>query len=250
MQVAMPQHAPIRVSSTDWFKILGIAAFLIDHAGLFFFPDDDVWRVFGRVAAPIFFFFLGFAHSRSFPVSWLVWGVLLTGMEWWIEGDLTLNILLNFLFIRVALRAVDRIAQTPFRLGVVAAVSLACLPFVDAIFEYGAEGWLWALFGYAQRAWRDERLAFASARYFFAFLAAFTYALVEIGHHGFEGIDAAILALLIAILTWSLLGFQRTISVFQPPSFLALPIKRAAQYSLEIYAVSLFLMQDLAYVFQ
>ena len=87
----MPQHAPIRVSSTDWFKILGIAAFLIDHAGLFFFPDDDVWRVFGRVAAPIFFFFLGFAHSRSFPVSWLVWGVLLTGMEWWIEGDLTLK---------------------------------------------------------------------------------------------------------------------------------------------------------------
>lgn len=250
MQIVMPQRTPIRVTSTDWFKILGIAAFLIDHAGLFFVSDDDVWRVLGRIAAPIFFFFVGFARSRTFPLSWLIWGLILTGMEWWIEGDLTLNILLNFLFIRLALRSVDRIAQTPLRLGLIAAASFALLPLVDEVFEYGAEGWLWALFGYAQRAWRDDRLDFAKARYAFAFIAAFTYAFVEIGHHEFEGIAAVILAVLVAALTGALLGFNRTVSTVQPPPVLAPLIVWTAHYSLEIYAISLFLMQDIAYVFQ
>lgn len=246
----MPQRTPIRVTSTDWLKLVGITAFLIDHYGLFFVLDDEWWRIVGRVAAPIFFFFIGFAKSRSIPTSWIVWGLILTGADWWIAGDFTLNILLNFALIRFALRWVDQVAATPLKLGAVAAASLALLPFAAQFFEYGAEGWLWAWFGFAQRAWRNGDVGFAKARFAFAFVAAFTYAFVEIEEADFEGIEAVGLALITLGLTLALLAFKRTISAIQPPALIAPIIVWISQYSLEIYAISLFLMQDIFYVFQ
>ena len=55
---------PARVGTTDWWKLAGLALVLADHYGLFFDPDTDGWRVVGRIAAPIFFFLIGFARTR------------------------------------------------------------------------------------------------------------------------------------------------------------------------------------------
>lgn len=250
MQVVMPQRTPVRVSSTDWFKLVGIAAFLIDHYGLFFVLDDTWWRIIGHIAAPIFFFFIGFARARAVPASWIIWGLVLTGINWWIDDDLTLNILLNFALMRFALRFIDRVASTPLRLGVFAVVSVLVLPVFGEFFDYGAQGWLWGLFGYAQRTWRDGDLAFAKARFIFAFIAAFIYAFVEIETYDLEGLDAFGLSAIILVLTLALLRFDRNVSALQPPATLAPIIVWLSRYSLEIYAISLFLMQDIFYVFQ
>jgi len=64
MQVVMPQKKPVLLTSTDWLKLVGIAAFLIDHAGLFFIESDDWWRMAGRIAAPIFYRRKG-KHSKT-----------------------------------------------------------------------------------------------------------------------------------------------------------------------------------------
>lgn len=252
MQVVMPQRAPVRVTSTDWLKLVGIAAFLIDHVGLFFIDDDEWWRILGRIAAPLFFFLIGFARSRHVPVSWIVWGLILTGIDWWIDGDFTLNILLNFAFIRLALRILDKAgpSPSPWLLGALVLFSIVMLPFADVVFEYGAQGWLWALFGFTQRAWRDGQTQFEKPRFAFAFIAAFAYTFGEIEWHDFEGLAAVICALVILGLTIALLRFDRTISAWQPPALLAPVIVWLSYYSLEIYAISLFLMQDIFYVFQ
>lgn len=251
MQVVMPQRSPVRVSSTDWLKLVGIAAFLIDHTGLFFIEDDEWWRILGRIAAPIFFFLIGFARSRNIPLSWIVWGVILTGIDWWMDGDFTLNILLNFAFSRLALRLLDKAEHKslPWFLGAAALFSILMLPFADFIFEYGAQGWLWALFGYAQRSWRDGHAPFEKMRFAFGFIAAFAYAFVEIEWHDFEGIEAVGCALVVLGLTLVLLRFNRAVSPWQPPAFLAPAIVWLSHYSLEIYAISLFLMQDIFDVF-
>jgi hypothetical protein len=55
---------PRTVDNTDWLKTAAIVFVFIDHFG-FFFMDDDKWgSVFGRFAAPPFFFLIGYAQSR------------------------------------------------------------------------------------------------------------------------------------------------------------------------------------------
>ncbi len=252
MQVAIPQRSPVRVSSTDWLKLVGIAAFLIDHIGLFFIVDDEWWRVLGRVAAPIFFFLIGFARSRNVPVSWIVWGVILTGIDWWLDGDFTLNILLNFAFIRLALRFLDKAGPNPsaWLLATISLFSIVMLPFADFVFEYGAQGWLWALFGFTQRLWRDGQTQYEKLRFAFAFVAAFAYAFVEIEWHDFEGLAAVACGVAVLCLTLVLLSFNRAVSTWQPLALLAPAIVWVSHYSLEIYAISLFLMQDIFDVLQ
>jgi len=66
--------------------------------------DDLWWSVFGRVAAPIFFFLIGFVQGRTVPLHWIWLGVVLTLLENW-NADWTWvapNILLSLALIRIA----------------------------------------------------------------------------------------------------------------------------------------------------
>ena len=56
---------PPAVDKTDWLKAAAIVLVSADHFGYFFMEDDLWWSAFGRLAAPIFFFLLGFAQART-----------------------------------------------------------------------------------------------------------------------------------------------------------------------------------------
>src|SRR5262249_41552895 len=102
------QERPRGVTTTDVLKFVGVAMLLIDHYGLYFDPDRSWWRVFGRLAAPIFFFLIGFARTRSVPWTWIAFGVGLTALDVWTSWgedrlrNVTLDILLNFAILRLA----------------------------------------------------------------------------------------------------------------------------------------------------
>lgn len=48
-------------------KVLAILAMLIDHVGLFFFPDIPIFRIIGRIAFPLFAFLIanGAKHTKN-----------------------------------------------------------------------------------------------------------------------------------------------------------------------------------------
>jgi len=48
-------------------KIIACIIMVIDHAGVLFFPDKIIFRIIGRLAFPLFAFFIseGFFHTRS-----------------------------------------------------------------------------------------------------------------------------------------------------------------------------------------
>src|SRR5262245_36865746 len=147
------------VDNTDWLKTAAIVCVVAGHFGYFFMENDLWWSVFGRFAAPSFFFLQGYAHSRTVPLRWIGIGLTLTLLESW-NADWTWvapNILLSYVLIRIARPYVDTLLQNHGWVAfiVVVSVLLALLPIATNIVDYGAEGWLWALFGLCQRRYLD-----------------------------------------------------------------------------------------------
>ena len=142
------------VTTTDAWKLFAITFVLIDHYGFFFDSYEVWWRLFGRLASPVFFFFIGFARTRTVPLSWIAFGILITAVDHWTSGgrSVMINILINFALLRLVLPAVEaHVMPYPSRLALVVAASAALIPVLDPVLEYGGGGWLWALFGLAHR---------------------------------------------------------------------------------------------------
>ena len=169
-QVSTGMHAATRstrtpraVDNTDWLKTAAIVLVAVDHIGYFFIEDADWWSVFGRLAAPVFFFLLGYAQTRTVPLRWIWLGVILTLLESWNEGWTWVapNILLSLAIIRIARPYVQIFMQHHRWVAFALLVSalFAALPIAAEIVDYGAEGWLWALFGLCQRMVVDGRSA-------------------------------------------------------------------------------------------
>jgi hypothetical protein len=149
-------------TSTDLWKLAGLVFVLVDHYGLFFAEDEGSWRVVGRLAAPIFFFFIGFARTRSVPWSWVTLGAILTITDVLTSQDLedvSLNVLLNFALLRwVLLPLLDaHVLQQPSRLAAFIALCTVLSSLSQRLLEYGTEGWLWALVGLARRSAQDRQ---------------------------------------------------------------------------------------------
>ena len=238
------------VTTTDAWKLFALAFVLIDHYGLFFDSDEVWWRLFGRLASPVFFFFIGFARTRTVPWSWIFFGIVITATDYFTSPrDILINILLNFALVRLVLPTIEaHVMPHPLRLAALVAASAAVIPVLDPVLEYGGEGWLWALFGLAHRLALEQGDAFSLwRRNAVALAAAVAYIAREVHDYGFDTLQSALLVVLIASEVLVLMRFRRENLGWQPPSALRPVFAFAGRRSLEIYAVTLLAMQLLAF---
>lgn len=251
------------VDNTDWLKTAAIILVTVDHIGYFFMEDAQWWSVFGRMAAPPFFFLLGFAKTRTVPLHWIWLGVILTLLDSWNTGWVWVapNILLSFALIRIARPYVQSLLQhhgwAAFALLVSAL--FAVLPIAANIFDYGAEGWLWALLGLYQRMYVDGRSAtdvdgiaqsastpghamtknVGLMRLLACFVAAVVYVWQEQREFSFSQIHFAVFILGVGILSLSLCLFLRGPSRIQPPESMGGVLSFIGRRTLEIYVIQL-----------
>jgi peptidoglycan/LPS O-acetylase OafA/YrhL len=255
--------APHAVDNADWLKTVAIISVSVGHYGYFFVEDDRWWSVFGRLAAPTFFFLMGYAQTRTVPLRWIWLGVILTVLEssnakWtWVAP----NILLSLALIRsvrpYAQILLQRYGWVAFALLVSAL--FAVLPIAGKILDYGSEGWLWALFGLCQRMYVDIRSATdvnnpaqssappASAmkenaglmRLLACFAAVVAYVWQEQSEYSFPQIQFAVFLFGIGAWSASLCLFLRGPSRFQPPETIAGALRFIGRHTLEIYAIQL-----------
>jgi hypothetical protein len=242
---------PRPVTTTDAWKLFAITFVLIDHYGYYFDPSEVWWRLFGRLASPVFFFFIGFARTRTVPLSWIVFGIVITAVEYWTSGgrNLMVNILINFALLRVALTYIEaHVMPYAWRLALVVAISAAVIPMLDPVLEYGGEGWLWALFGLSQRLFLENRdhVAFMR-RNLLAVAAGFAYIVRERSDYGFDTPQSALLVLFIVVLVLSLTRFRRENLALQPPPPANVVFSFVGGHTLEIYALTLLAMQLTAF---
>ena len=251
------------VDNFDWLKTFAIIMVVVDHTGYFFIDDAAWWSVFGRLAAPVFFFLLGYARSRTIPLHWVWLGVVLTLLDSW-NNDwewVAPNILFSLALIRMSRPSILGLLQ---RYGWVAFLVLvlgllALLPITGDMVDYGSEGWLWALFGLCQRMyiessspacqdgtgrpseltgqgmgrnWRVMRLLACS-------ITAVAYVWQEQIDFMFSNIQLTVVAFGVGIMSLGLSVFARGPSPIQPPEPIARPLRFLGRHTLEIYAIQL-----------
>ena len=206
------------------------------------------------------FFFLGYAETRAVPLRWVWLGVILTLLESW-NADwnwVAPNILLSFALIRIMRPYVKILLQ---RGGWVAFAVLVCalvavLPVADKVVDYGAEGWLWALFGLCQRRYLEERSTLAVAttaaqmaheathtsslmRLVACLVAAVIYVWQEQEEFSFPQIHLAAFVVITGAASIGLCLFRRGPSSIQPPEMTAGMLRFIGRHTLEIYAIQL-----------
>jgi len=254
---------PRPVDNADWLKTVAIISVSLGHFGYFFMENDLWWSVFGRLAAPTFFFLLGYAKSRTVPLNWIWLGVMLTLLESW-NADWTWvapNILLSLALIRMARPYLQKLVRTRGWATFILLVSilLAALPVAAKIVDYGAEGWLWALFGLCQRQYVDGASTVGSVgetqrspasalaaietaglmRFLACLVATVVFVWQEQKEFSFPAIHLAVFILILVILSISLCLFKRGESRIQPPEALAGALRFIGRHTLEIYAIQL-----------
>ena len=254
---------PHAIDNTDWLKTAAIVFVSAGHFGFFFVDNELWWSVFGRFAAPPFFFLVGYAQSRTVAFHWIGIGIILTLLESW-NADWTwvsLNILLSFVLIRIARPYVDTLLRNHGWVAfiVVVSVLLVLLPIATNLVDYGAEGWLWALFGLCQRRYIDGISAVGATgrtrgslaptltatdtaglmRLLACLLAAVVYGWQEQEEFSFPAVHLAVVILGLGALSVSLCLFKRNESRYQPPEKIANVLRFVGRRTLEIYAIQL-----------
>jgi TraX protein len=255
--VTRPTAVAQPVDNTDWLKTAAIIFVSVDHIGYFFVDDEQWWSVVGRLGAPPFFFLMGYAQTRTVPLRWIWLGVILTLLDGWNAGWTWVapNILLSFALIRLARPYLQTFVQrhgwTAFAL--IVAALFAVLPIAGKTVDYGAEGWLWAMFGLCQRMYADLKSAadVDSAaqgsppgntrlmRLLACLVAVVVYVWQEQKEFSFSQIQFATFILIIGSLSTSLCLFLRGPSRIQPPAPGAVVLRFVGRRTLEIYAIQL-----------
>jgi hypothetical protein len=271
--MSLKTASSVNIDNTDWLKTAAILLVVIDHTGYFFIKNNDWWSVFGRFAAPIFFFLLGYARSRVVPVSWVLLGILLTVLDSWNNewAWVAPNILLSLSSIRWVRPHVETGLQRTGLLGFVLLVIILILilPIAGVAVEYGSEGWLWALFGLIQRNCMDARSmhtmseneqGFMSSRIsrwenieWIRIVAVIVAAIVAIWQeqteYSFAPVQLSFLIAGMALLSIILSLFHRGTSRFQAPERLAVVLRLFGHHTLEIYAIQIALSEVIVNLF-
>jgi hypothetical protein len=106
---------------------------------------------------------MGYSNTRAVPLHWLWFGAVRTLLESWNANwnGVATTILLKIAFIRCVRPHVQIFVQNFAWVAFTVPVCMliAVLPVVDEAVDCGAEGWLWALFGFCQRVCVGHRSA-------------------------------------------------------------------------------------------
>lgn len=130
----------------DAWKLFALVAMTFDHVGYYLVGDEEIWRMVGRLAMPVFCFLVGFnRHYRWRPELFLV-ALCLSFAEaaqgrFWVQ-----NILWGILLARLLLQAVEEERWKQWVLPVIFLCTVA-FPFTRVFIDYGSLTLLWALAG-------------------------------------------------------------------------------------------------------
>jgi hypothetical protein len=216
------------LNSYDVIKFIAIIAMIIDHIGFYFIVENrDYFRALGRLAAPFFFFVTGYVSKYHLKPSIFIYGILLTGIYFYLGYDFSINILIVFFAIKWVLDHWDPSKANPFTLVIVFFLLYFFYPFTRSFIDYGLLGFAYAFCG--------RLLAMNTNPILTGFLLASTLLIQLVDRIVFNNnLSVALLVSVVVILLFLIM------SLFQYKVFSAKPLIKNSmlifsRYSLEIY---------------
>lgn len=241
---------PKEITSYDVLKAVAVLLMIVDHIGYYFYPDEQWFRVVGRMCVPIWFFLVGYARSRDFsPILWVGGGILIVSNFVVGMGVLPLNILFTIVFVRVVL---DHVFLRMLKSRIDAfmgwlTLMLVLLP-TYFLFEYGTAALILAFIGYIARnkdILKKEYGFYGVRSHVWVFGSAFAFFVSQVLFMGyFSPIQYACLFGGLTSMSWGLYCH------FEPKTFTTKSylVSFLGRYTLEIYVVHLMLFKVIAAV--
>lgn len=237
--------APTQLNTHQCIKLLALLIMTIDHIGSYLYPDYLWWRAIGRITFPVWFFLVGHATQYKVKYDTILWAVVLAVVNPFLgESLFTLNALVTIILCQLLLGYVEKhglLAKEPYLLCF--ACVLFCLP-TSILVEYGTQGVLYALMGYAVRSgqmtWRTGKLLSVVALLLFIAVqfAVFEFTLPQ---QIFVAVGSCVVTWYLAHFTWR--PIRTTV-----PRELARPMVWLSRHSLQYYVVHRVLLEALALV--
>jgi hypothetical protein len=239
---------PSGLTSYDLLKTFAVLTMVVDHFGLYFFPDEMWWRVVGRVSAPVWLFLIGYACSRDIsPRLFSGASILVLASAAFNSGILPINILLNVIFIRYVLDGVLARMRKSFSnaLEIWVLIVLLALP-TSFISDYGIIGLAVAIFGAMVRENEGKAAAMPSSMVTSGLAACVLYCALIFLTFDFTFVQNGV-AMVFVGLVFVGLAFFRPAEWALPsvslPHIMVRFFQFCGRYSLEIYVVHLLIFK-------
>lgn len=175
------RNLPAAITSYDLLKMAAVTLMIVDHAGYYFFNEEQWFRIAGRLCVPMWFFLIGYARSRDLGAPlWIGCAVLVLANIPAGMFILPLNILGSIIIVRLVLNPLMdfMLAHERFYFWRVCAM----LPFLYLparyIGEYGSLGVILAIFGYLVRRCQDGAVPEKLVRQYMIY-AALSFVLIQ-----------------------------------------------------------------------
>lgn len=224
------------LNTHDVLKFAAIMLMLVDHVGLYFFPEDLTLRAIGRACVPIWFFFIGAYKPSKFGIEILLYAIFIDFITMVIPeisfGNL--NILFSIIIVRLLIGLCEKYELHKKTLLIPVLLAILFYPISVAIFSYGSIGFLFAFMGYLYRVGCEKNRFYA---YSFSAMGIFLFLQISAFHFGF--FDAVTCVALTSISMLALLRYDLKKIGLKLPKLIEKPVMILARYSLEFYALHL-----------
>lgn len=143
---------PQYLNNYDVLKFIAITTMVIDHIGMFFFPEISEYRAIGRIAFPIFLFLVGYSGKYEFSKNLLIWGLILSYLKFAFNfQSKEANILITIFLTRILFEELDRREYLKkFPLEIILGFSFLSVITIF-LFEYGSLAFLFAYLGFQMK---------------------------------------------------------------------------------------------------
>lgn len=247
---------PNSLTSYDLLKTIAILLMVIDHIGIYFYPDESWFRVLGRLCVPIWFFLIGYARTRDIPFKVILGVGILMGSnmlagEFLFPVTILVTLMIGRYYIDTWMFAARRGGEA--MAGLFFMLLLLTFP-TFLIFEYGTLGLLFTVFGalcrYKQDYKNEMPEGFERQILYFAAGSFVVFVMIQIAPFKvLTGIQLSVLCL-------SMAGVYFILNRFAPaelptitsklPSFINEILKFTGRKTLEIYVVHLLMFKAAA----
>ena len=216
----------------DFLKLIAIVTMIIDHVGVYFFPETTELRVIGRYSMPIFGFFVGYNFKNSINFSILLYGSMLYLISTiFIWKDFTqANILISLFLGQVYLFYFQNHFKTLTKGWLHFIMLVTFFPFTVYFFDYGSLIIVIIVMGYMVKI-KSVNINIAACSV--AFVSLFHTA---VAFSNFNNIDF-FLSLLVAIALWL------SIAHSQFETEIPFNVKVISRHSMLIYFTHILIVQ-------